>query len=68
MNSMITEVLNYSKIGRSEIKHQRIDSGLMIDDLRVAQLLSNHLGNAITHAEKVKSIQVTMNDTSGYSP
>jgi chemotaxis family two-component system sensor kinase Cph1 len=30
MNSMITEVLQYSKIGRSEIQYHRIDAALMI--------------------------------------
>jgi chemotaxis family two-component system sensor kinase Cph1 len=33
MNSMITEVLKYSKIGRSEIQYQQIDAGLMIRDI-----------------------------------
>jgi light-regulated signal transduction histidine kinase (bacteriophytochrome) len=33
MNSMITEVLEYSKIGRSEIKYQQIDTGLMIREI-----------------------------------
>jgi chemotaxis family two-component system sensor kinase Cph1 len=33
MNSMITEVLKYSKIGRSEIQYQQIDAGVMISDI-----------------------------------
>jgi chemotaxis family two-component system sensor kinase Cph1 len=33
MNSMITEVLEYSKIGRSEIEYHKIDAGTMIRDI-----------------------------------
>jgi chemotaxis family two-component system sensor kinase Cph1 len=33
MNSMITEVLQYSKIGRSEIQYQRIDAASMISTI-----------------------------------
>lgn len=33
MNSMITEVLEYSKIGRSAIDYQQIDAGLMIKEI-----------------------------------
>lgn len=33
MNSMITEVLEYSKAGRSEINYQKVDAGMMISDI-----------------------------------
>lgn len=33
MNSMITEVLEYSKVGRSEIEYKKIDAGVMISDI-----------------------------------
>jgi chemotaxis family two-component system sensor kinase Cph1 len=33
MNSMITDVLEYSKLGRSEIQFQQIDAGLMIREI-----------------------------------
>lgn len=40
-----------------------LSSELKADYRRVAQLLSNILGNAITHGEKGKSIQVSMMET-----
>ncbi|GGE41597.1 hypothetical protein EV200_101637 [Pedobacter psychrotolerans] len=44
------------------IKNISLSSALRADYKRIAQLLSNILGNAITHGEKGKPIRVTMNE------
>jgi light-regulated signal transduction histidine kinase (bacteriophytochrome) len=44
MNSMITDVLEYSKLGRSEIQFQQIDADLMIRDIiRDMMVVYEHL-------------------------